>query len=252
MAAEPTQEELKTCAECIVVLQKTVNDTTLECNREESSVRLVAVSKLKDYTLIQSCYDAGQRHFGENYVQEMVDKAGKLPKDIQWHFIGTLQRNKVKILLKGVPNLAILETVTSVRLADEVQKVVKRMREAKEREDKLRIFVQVNTSGEDTKGGILPNESVDVVNHIISKCPDLEFGGLMTIGRPSAPEDQPDFTTLIQCRKEVAEALNKEEKDFELSMGMSADFKEAIKFGSTNVRVGSTIFGARPPFKPKN
>jgi len=202
--------------------------------------RLVAVSKTKSVELIKECYDAGQRVFGENYAQELTEKAKQLPSDIEWHFIGTLQSNKIKMLL-SVPNLTMIETVHSKKLAQKLDKECQSVRPT----NPLKIMVEVNTSGEETKSGIQPNECPDLVKYIINDLKYLKFCGLMTIGRPNAPPDQPDFRCLLDCRKQICEALSLDPNTFELSMGMSQDFEDAIRFGSTNVRVGTNIFGAR-------
>eukprot|EP01012_Entosiphon_sulcatum_P038064 TRINITY_DN4913_c0_g1_i1.p1 TRINITY_DN4913_c0_g1~~TRINITY_DN4913_c0_g1_i1.p1 ORF type:complete len:263 (+),score=48.73 TRINITY_DN4913_c0_g1_i1:121-909(+) len=203
--------------------------------------RLVAVSKLKDAAHVQAAYDVGQRVFGENYVQELVDKAAQLPRDIQWHFIGHLQSNKAKSLVCEVPNLACVETVDSDRLAAKLNEAA----EAANRESPLNVMLQVNTSGEDTKSGVNPGDEVALGKFVQEKCPHLRCVGLMTIGMPDYTSTPANFRCLAECRVRLAEALGVAEDTLELSMGMSADFEQAIEMGSTNVRVGSTIFGAR-------
>jgi len=210
--------------------------------------RLVAVSKTKPKEMIIEAYNAGHRHFGENYIQELVDKSGdeemleKCP-EIKWHFIGNCQTNKAGKLMK-CPNLSIIETVTSTKLASKLDNQVVT-------NSKVGVFVQVNTSAEANKNGLEPSEVVETVKFILEKCPNLKFNGLMTIGNlgnslsASSGGENPDFSTLVQVRKEVSEVTKISEEDIELSMGMSNDFEEAIKMGSTNVRVGSSIFGAR-------
>jgi len=210
--------------------------------------RLVAVSKTKPKELLIEAYNAGHRDFGENYVQELVEKSGdqemleKCP-EIRWHFIGNCQANKAKALM-SCPNLVMIETVTSSKLATKINN------QAKEKSN-IGVLVQVNTSGEANKNGLEPSEVLETVKFIIDKCPNLKFSGLMTIGNlgnslaASKEGANPDFETLVNVRKSVSEALNISEFEMELSMGMSNDFEEAIKMGSTNVRVGSSIFGAR-------
>ncbi|GIM16991.1 hypothetical protein Vretimale_19549 [Volvox reticuliferus] len=126
-------------------------------------VRLVAVSKTKPVEALQEAYDAGQRVFGENYVQEMLDKAPALPSDIQWHFIGHLQSNKVKAIVENVPNLAMVETVDSTKLADKLNRAV----DLAGRTEPLAVMVQVNTSGEESKFGLEPGECVALAKHIV-------------------------------------------------------------------------------------
>lgn len=211
--------------------------------------RLVAVSKIKPASLIIQAYEAGQRHFGENYVNELSEKANdplilEKCKDIKWHFIGHLQTNKINKLL-GSPGLFIVETVDSDKLADNLNKQWGKIRKE---EVKLNIMVQINTSGEEAKNGIEPSRATQLVEHVIKNCPNLDFKGLMTIGQYDydlkAPN--PDFLTLAKCRQDVCENLNLDIKQVELSMGMSSDFEHAIELGATSVRVGTTIFGVRP------
>ncbi|KXZ46351.1 hypothetical protein GPECTOR_44g3 [Gonium pectorale] len=212
-------------------------------------IRLVAVSKTKPVEALQEAYDAGQRVFGENYVQEMLDKVPALPADIQWHFIGHLQSNKVKAVVEGVPNLSMVETVDSTKLADRLNRAV----EQAGRPEPLAVMVQVNTSGEESKYGVEPDGCVDVARHIAKNCPRLRLAGLMTIGQPDYSSRPENFSCLADCRRRVAAELGLPDESLELSMGMSGDFEQAIEMGSTNIRVGSTIFGAREyPAKPKS
>lgn len=212
--------------------------------------RLVAVSKTKPPEMVIEAYKQGHRNFGENYVNELVDKASnpeifKSCPEIKWHFIGHLQKNNVNKLL-GVPNLFMVETVDSAKLADKVNGSWQRIRAASTQT--LRIMVQINTSGEQSKHGLPPEETVNTVKHILSQCSALHFAGLMTIGRYGFDLNEgrnPDFEMLLSQRQKVCDNLNLPMEDVELSMGMSNDFENAIEVGSTNVRVGSIIFGNR-------
>ncbi|KAL5729898.1 hypothetical protein ACHQM5_002787 [Ranunculus cassubicifolius] len=195
---------------------------------------------MKPVSLISELYEAGHRCFGENYVQEIAEKAPLLPGDIGWHFIGHLQTNKVKTLLTTVPNLAMVESVDNIKIANRLDSIV-----ASTGRKPLRVLVQVNTSGEESKYGVEPSRCVDLAKHVKLDCPNLVFSGLMTIGMLDYTSTPENFKTLSRCRTEVCQALEIEEEQCELSMGMSADFELAIEMGSTNVRVGSTIFGAR-------
>ncbi|XP_066964455.1 pyridoxal phosphate homeostasis protein isoform X1 [Macrobrachium rosenbergii] len=210
--------------------------------------RLVAVSKTKPKEMIVEAYSSGQRHFGENYVQELVDKGhdeemlATCP-DIKWHMIGHLQSNKVNKVV-SVPNLYCIETIDTAKLATAVNNAAGKHL----KDEKLVVFVQVNTSGEENKSGVNPDSVNDLVSHVLKNCPNLKLAGLMTIGafdHDLSKGPNPDFQCLLKCRAEVCEAQCMEPKDIELSMGMSNDFEHAIDVGSTNVRVGSTIFGAR-------
>ncbi|XP_019370029.1 PREDICTED: proline synthase co-transcribed bacterial homolog protein [Gavialis gangeticus] len=210
--------------------------------------RLVAVSKTKPAEMVIEAYNHGQRSFGENYVQELLEKASdsrilSLCPEIKWHFIGHLQKQNVNKLI-AVPNLFMLETVDSMKLADRVNNSWQKKGFA----HRLKVMVQVNTSGEDSKHGLPPGETVPTVEHVIKKCPGLEFVGLMTIGSIGHDLNKgpnPDFQVLLSLRQEVCEKLNISIEKVELSMGMSTDFQHAIEVGSTNVRIGSTIFGER-------
>jgi hypothetical protein len=202
--------------------------------------RLVAVSKTKPAAALEAAYAAGQRDFGENYVQEILDKAAVLPADIRWHFIGHLQSNKAKALVEGVPGLAVVETVDSAKLASKLDAAV-----AAAGRPPLPVFLQINTSGEETKHGAPPEGCAEVARHIAAACPHLRLAGLMTIGQPDYSSRPHNFTGLAECRRRVAAAAGVDEGSLELSMGMSGDFEAATEMGSTNVRVGSTIFGAR-------
>lgn len=213
--------------------------------------RLVAVTKTKPVEYIVAAYEHGQRHFGENYVQELVEKSND-PKiknltDIKWHFIGNLQRNKCN-QLASVPNLHIVETVNSERLATHLNNCWGKLNKPP-----LKVMVQLNTSQEQSKSGCPLDEYERIVGHVIHSCQHLEFSGLMTIGEFNYDYSQgpnPDFTCLVKSRKDIYEKFNLTVDEVELSMGMSADFEQAIAVGSNNVRVGSTIFGAREN-KPK-
>lgn len=208
--------------------------------------RLVAISKLHPPSAILAAHKkADQLHFGENYVQEMVDKAKVLPKEIRWHFVGGLQSNKGK-LLASIPNLYLLETLDSVKAANVLQKALASPDAAK-RDEPLRVYLQVNTSGEDAKSGLPPilsqdaeqaknSELLNLAVHVITKCPNLRLRGVMTIGAAanssSASEEaaqpksideivsaNPDFERLIHTRSNLVELLrqNDEVKNSEQS-----------------------------------
>lgn len=213
--------------------------------------RLLAVSKIRPASDIVEAYENGHRDFGENYVNELSLKANdplilEKCKDIRWHFIGHLQTNKVNKVL-SVPRLYMIHTVHSQKIADTLNKQWVKYRNG---EDKLNVMVQVNTSGEDAKNGTTPAEASQLVEHVLKKCPNLDFKGLMTIGEYDydvTKGPNPDFVCLSKIRQEVCEKLNLDINNVELSMGMSTDYEHAIELGATTIRVGSTIFGSRPP-----
>ncbi|XP_049400624.1 uncharacterized protein LOC125864641 [Solanum stenotomum] len=208
--------------------------------RRADDVRVVAVSKTKPISLITQVYEAGHRCFGENYVQEIIQKAPELPEDIEWHYIGHLQSNKAKQLLTAVPNLAMVHGVDNQKLANYLDRAVSSIGR-----QPLKVLVQVNTSGEESKSGVDPSNCIELAKHVKLDCPNLEFSGLMTIGQPDYTSTPENFKTLLNCRTEVCKVLGMAESRCELSMGMSSDFELAIEMGSTNVRIGSTIFGPR-------
>ncbi|KAK4493954.1 hypothetical protein PRZ48_015140 [Zasmidium cellare] len=230
--------------------------------RGSRKVRLIAVSKLKPASDILSLHhhpSHPHHDFGENYTDELTTKSSLLPPTIRWHMIGGLQTNKCKPLAETVPNLFSVSSVDTAKKADALEKgrkalVEKRGEEVGEK--RLRVLVQVNTSGEESKSGVEPNETTSLCKHIIDKCPHLRLGGLMTIGaiarskESSSPDAlNEDFVTLRETRDRVAGELGVEKESLELSMGMSSDFEAAITQGSDEVRVGTTIFGERPAKK---
>ena len=171
-----------------------------------SPARLVAVSKTKPVEQLRECYDAGHRCFGENYVQEIVEKSPQMPPDTVWHFIGHLQSNKVKALVTGVPSLAVIETVDSVKLANRLNNAVGEFMDerAKVGAGKLGVMVQVNTSGEESKFGVEPKDCLPLARHIRDECSNLAFRGLMTIGMPDYTSRPENFQSLAACRAEAA------------------------------------------------
>lgn len=233
-------------------VNESIQNAVSKRSQGRKDVRLVAVTKVKPVEDILAAYQCGQRHFGENYMNELEDKSKDQRivdqcKEIKWHFIGHLQSNKAKKFV-AIPNMYMLETVHSAKIAQTVQREMEKAGKT----ERLKVFVQVNTSDEDNKNGVPPAEAHSLVSLILSECPQLEFVGLMTIGafdHSIADGENPDFIKLIECRKEVCKKLNLSLDDVELSMGMSNDYEHAIELGSTNVRVGSTIFGARAPPK---
>ncbi|KAG9242196.1 hypothetical protein BJ878DRAFT_445988 [Calycina marina] len=212
-------------------------------------VRLVAVSKLKPATDILALHQGQQEHFGENYAQELMEKAELLPKDIKWHFIGGLQSNKCKSLASQIPNLYLVSSVDTIKKATQLEAGRSSIDPAPS--SPLNIHIQVNTSGEVSKSGTSPGfETLELAKHIIENCPHLNLLGLMTIGAIARSKatgegaENEDFKNLRGEKDRLEKELG---RDLELSMGMSEDFEGAISMGSGEVRVGSTIFGARPP-----
>jgi pyridoxal phosphate enzyme (YggS family) len=166
--------------------------------------------------------------------------------------IGGLQSNKCKQLAEQIPNLWCVSSVDSVKKANELEKGRKLLLEKDTEAAKLRIMIQVNTSGEAEKSGVEPADTAALCKHVLDSCPHLQLFGLMTIGaiarskETTEENENEDFVKLRDTRDEVVKELG---CDLELSMGMSADFEGAIALGSDEVRVGSEIFGERPPKK---
>ncbi|UJR26253.1 hypothetical protein I4U23_007593 [Adineta vaga] len=224
------------------VLQR-IQELTLP---NQSSARLIAISKTKPIENILELYQAGQREFGENYVDELEKKANddliltQCP-DIRWHLVGHLQSNKVNRVLTRIPNLYCIQTIDSIELADRINNNLQQQSKT------LNILIQINTSQEQQKSGVSTKDFLALYEHIKSNCTQLNCQGLMTIGLYDNvnADDDSDFHVLVQCRKELCERYNLALNDIELSMGMSHDYERAIQVGSTIVRVGSLIFGAR-------
>jgi pyridoxal phosphate enzyme (YggS family) len=202
-------------------------------------VKLVAVSKTKSVEDIKALYDLGQRDFGENYVQEMVDKQAQLPQDIRWHFIGHLQSNKIKYL---APFVYMIQGVDSYKLLMEIDK------QAKKNQRIIECLLQVHIAAEETKFGFSEEELEEAIRQFKLKDPlaNIKISGLM--GMASFTEDKrqirKEFFYLKAIFNETKSTLN--DDDFStLSMGMSSDYPIAIEEGSTMVRIGSLIFGER-------
>lgn len=217
-----------------------LNEVNLACDkagRAKDEVTLIAVSKTKPASDIQTLYDYGVRDFGENKVQELTSKYEELPKDIRWHLIGHLQTNKVKYI---VDKVYLIHSVDSVKLAMEIEK------EAAKKDVIVNILVQVNVANEDTKFGLDNDEVTNIVEEI-AKLPHIRIKGLMTIAPfvDDGEENRKYFNELKQLSVDIkAKNIDNVCMDM-LSMGMSGDFTTAIEEGATYVRVGTSIFGVR-------
>jgi pyridoxal phosphate enzyme (YggS family) len=200
--------------------------------RVPAGVTLVAVSKTQPADAVRAAYEAGQRDFGENYAQEWREKAAALAdlKDLVWHFIGSVQTNKVKYLAGAV---RWVHTVDRLALAEELS------RRSAARGAVTRVLLEVNVAGEGSKSGCAPGEVARLAAEV-ARLPALELRGLMCIP-PAEGDPRPHFARLRALRDGLGLALP------DLSMGMSGDYEQAIAEGSTLVRVGTAIFGARPP-----
>lgn len=203
-------------------------------------VTLVAVSKTKPIEAIQELYNAGQRVFGENRVQELVEKHDTLPKDIKWHLIGHLQRNKVKYIAEFVD---LIHSIDSERLLDEVNI------QAKKNNRKIKVLLQFYIATEETKFGFDLHEILELFSRRTPESFDsIEFYGVMGMASFSEEENQVrnEFKKLKQIFDQLKQTYFSNSTFFsEISMGMSGDYQIAIEEGSTMVRVGSSLFGSR-------
>lgn len=204
-----------------------------------NDVRLVAVSKTKPVEDILELYNLGQRDFGENYVQELVEKAAQLPKDICWHFIGHLQTNKVKLIASFVQ---LIHGVDSLKLLKEINK------EAIKNNRVIDCLLQVHIAQEETKFGFDEEELHSAINELANlKIVNVKVSGLM--GMASFTDDISKVRREFQKLKRIIDFWNKSQSSNlrlqTLSMGMSSDYKIAIEEGSTMVRIGSLLFGER-------
>lgn len=197
---------------------------------------LVAVSKTHPASVVLEAYLAGQRHFGENKVQEMVDKWEALPKDIHWHLIGHLQSNKVKYI---APFVQLIHAVDSTKLLEEIDK------RAAQNERKIAVLLQMKIAEEETKFGATASEIEEMASAIEGgKYPNIVWKGLM--GMASFTDDESQVRREFKSLKNLFEQLKSRYPEIDtLSMGMSGDYPLAIAEGSNMVRVGSAIFGAR-------
>ena len=204
------------------------------------NVRLVAVSKTKPNELIREAYNAGQRVFGENKAQELISKQPELPKDIKWHFIGHLQTNKVKYI---TPFVSMIESVDRLKLLKEVNK------QAKKNERTVDCLIQFHIADEETKFGFSKEEAVEMLeSELYQSFNNVRIAGVM--GMATFTEDMEQVRKEFRVLKNIFNFFKKEyfkdNDDFkEISMGMSGDYQIAIEEGSTNVRIGTAIFGKR-------
>lgn len=209
-------------------------------NSVTSEVKVVAVSKFHSTDEIMEAYDEGQRIFGESRVQELVQKNEVLPKDIEWHFIGGLQRNKVKQI---APFISLIHSVDSVRLMREIEK------QAVANNRTISCLLQIHVAEEDTKAGFTPDECLKFMSDGIWKeCTHVKFKGIMGMATftDDANKVRSEFQELRQLFDKVKSDYFANDSNFkEISMGMTGDYPTAIEEGSTMIRVGTLIFGER-------
>lgn len=206
-------------------------------NRKQEEVTLIAVSKTKPVEMLQEAYESGVRDFGENKVQELMEKIPVMPSDIRWHMIGHLQRNKVKYI---VGKVALIHSVDSLRLAEEIS------RESVKQGVETDILIEVNVAEEESKFGTCVEETLQLVREI-AKLPAIHVKGLMTI----APFTENQEENRVHFKKLKQLSVDIEQKNIDnvnmsvLSMGMTGDYEVAAEEGATYLRVGTGIFGER-------
>lgn len=205
--------------------------------RSRDEVTLIAVSKTKPVSMIEELLPGGTRDFGENKVQELVDKYEVLPKDIHWHLIGHLQRNKVKYV---VDKACLIHSVDSMRLAETISE------EGVKKGVTVPVLIEVNVAGEESKFGVTLEETEGLVREI-AKLPSIQIKGLMTIAPyvEDPEENRVHFSRLKQLSVDIKNKNIDNVSMDVLSMGMTGDYQVAIEEGATMVRVGTGIFGER-------
>lgn len=221
----------------ILEIKNQIKKSCVQVNRPYEEVTLIDVSKTKPVELLMEAYNAGERDFGENKVQELVMKYDACPKDIRWHMIGHLQTNKVKNI---VDKVYLIHSVDSVHLAEVIQT------EALKKKVHVNILLEVNVAQEDSKFGLHTQEVLELVSEIATFS-NVHIQGLMTVApfTEQAEENRIYFRKLKQLSVDIA-AKNIDNVNMSvLSMGMSGDYHIAIEEGATYVRIGTNIFGAR-------
>lgn len=218
-------------------VQAVVDASCKKAGRPREDVKLVAVSKTKPLSMLVDAYNAGIRDFGENKVQEMLEKMSQMPSDVRWHMIGHLQRNKVKYI---IGKTALIHSVDSIRLAEEIS------REAVKKNITADILVEVNIAEEESKFGTSRDMAYELIKSI-SGLPGIKVRGLMAIApfTENPEENRQYFKKLKQLSVDInRESAHNVNMDI-LSMGMTGDYAVAIEEGSTCVRIGTGIFGER-------
>lgn len=208
-----------------------------KAGRSPQEVTLIAVSKTKPLFMLEEAYEAGARDFGENKVQEILEKHPKMPEDARFHMIGHLQRNKVKQVL---PHAVLIHSVDSYRLAEQISQ------EAGKLGITAKILLEVNVAKEESKFGMMP-EDVEEMADQIAALPHLQIEGLMTIAPfvDDPEKNRPVFRKLYQLSVDIKKKNIDNVNMGVLSMGMTGDYQVAVEEGSTMIRVGTGIFGAR-------
>ncbi len=227
--------------ENLEAVEKIIRLSCERAGRPASDVTLIAVSKTKPLALVQEAYAAGARDFGENKVQDLLERIEAMPSDVRWHMIGHLQRNKVKYI---VGKVAMIHSVDSLRLAEEIS------HESVKRGVETDILLEVNVAGEESKFGVSLEETAALAE-AVAKLPAVHVRGLMTIAPfvENAEENRLIFRKLKQLSVDIEGKSIDNVSMAVLSMGMTGDYSVAIEEGATFVRVGTGIFGEREPWR---
>ena len=219
-------------ADKLNLVKKNIEEACDTAGRSPQEVTLIAVSKTKPVEMLKEAYDAGARVFGENKVQEIVDKYDQMPSDVQWHMIGHLQRNKVKYIIDKV---TLIHAVDRYSLLKEIEK------QAAKRDLEMPVLIQVNIAKEESKHGF-EVEEIDEVFSNLKDYPHVKVRGLMMMAPHIESSETEKYFKMTQ---ELLQRLQKEYPMYQLdqlSMGMSNDYHEALNHGSTMIRVGSALF----------
>ena len=222
-------------ADRLTDISRRIQKACHQAQRSEDEVRLVAVSKLQSVDVIKEAYALGINNFGENYAQELAEKSSTCPNDIVWHFIGPIQSNKVSLIAKHA------QWVHSI----DREKVAMKLNNALESEGKkIHALIQVNIDHEESKSGILPEETIDFANKVITYYPNLILEGLMFMPKINASKKAKieTMSKIVYLHKSLLSELP---SCSHLSLGTSGDFEDSILKGSTILRIGESLLGKR-------
>lgn len=225
--------------ENVHIINNSIKEICKNCGRNFEEIVLIAVSKTKSIELIKEAYDVGIINFGENKAQDLRDKSKLIKGSFNWHFLGHLQKNKVKYVVETAD---YIHSVDSLQIASEINN------RALQKGLIKRILIEVNASGEETKFGLSNYHSVERLINECSELENIEVKGLMTMAPFTT--DEVLIRKTFEKLREMKEKINRSNKDItELSMGMTNDYKIAIEEGSTMLRIGTAIFGGRDSSK---
>ena len=222
-------------AKRLIDISSKIQKACHQAKRSEDEIRLVAVSKLQSVDIIKEAYALGINNFGENYAQELAEKSSSCPNDIIWHFIGPIQSNKVSVIAKHAHWVHSIDR----------EKVAMKLNNALESEGKkIHALIQVNIDHEESKSGILPEETIDFANKVIAHYPNLILEGLMFMPKINASKKAKieTMSKIVHLHKSLLSELP---SCSHLSLGTSGDFEDSILKGSTILRIGESLLGKR-------